>query len=139
MSNLLFADDIILISRTAGGLRRLFRLVKDHCDKLLLEINTGEGKSEVISPSDDVWELLDGDGAMELSFRQVVEYTYLGLETTASIFKTCLAKQSQCLKVAEKYKVACLHLGKRGPDIVDLSLVLMLLGWLIICNMSGFI
>ena len=68
MSGLLFADDIILISRTAGGLRRLFRLVKDHCDKLLLEINTGEGKSEVISPSDDVWELIDGDGAVELSF-----------------------------------------------------------------------
>ena len=33
-----------------------------------MEINTGEGKSEVISPSDDVWELIDDDGAVELSF-----------------------------------------------------------------------
>ena len=52
-----FADDILLVSKTADGLRRLFRIVKTHCDeRLLLEINNGDGKSEVISPNDD-WNI----------------------------------------------------------------------------------
>ena len=54
VSGLLFADDIVLISRSAEGLRRLIKVVKHRCDELLLEINTGEGKMEGVSPSDDV-------------------------------------------------------------------------------------
>ena len=58
VAGLLFADDIVLVSRTAAGLRTLFGIVKSHCDQLLLEMNTGEGKSEVISPCDDPWDIL---------------------------------------------------------------------------------
>ena len=122
VSGLLFADDIVLISRSAEGLRNLFRIVKHHCDKLLLEVNTGEGKSEVISPNDDLWEIFDLDGNVELSLRQVVEYKYLGLETTSSVLRTGLSKQNKCIKIAQKYKFACLHIGRSGPDIVDVSL-----------------
>ena len=122
VSGLLFADDIVLISRTAEGLKKLFRIVKDNCDDLLLEVNTGAGKSEVVSPTDDIWEILDNDGAVDLSLKQVIEYTYLGLETTSSIWRTCIAKQRKCVKIANKYKFSCLYLGKRGPDVVDVSL-----------------
>ena len=122
ISGLLFADDIVLVSRTAAGLMNLFRIVKTHCDELLLDINTGDGKSEVISPGEDLWELFDQDGSVELSLRQVLEYSYLGLETTSSILRTCMAKQAKCIKIANKYKFACLHLGKRGPDVVDMTL-----------------
>ena len=117
-----FADDVLLVSKTAAGLKKLFHLVKSHCDRLLLEINTAEGKSEVISPGDDFWDILDMDGEVELSLRQVLEYKYLGLETTSSILKTCMAKRAKCVKIANKYKFACLHLGKRGPDVVDATL-----------------
>ena len=122
ISGLLFADDIILVSKTAAGLKRLFRLVKAHCDALLLVINTGEGKSEVISPQDEVWDLFDDEGSLELSLRQVLEYKYLGLEMTGSVLKTLRNKQAKCLKIATKYKFACLSLGKSGPDVVDVSL-----------------
>ena len=122
VSGLLFADDIVLISRTSEGLKRLFRVVKDNCDKLLLEVNTGDGKSEVVSPTDDLWEILDSEGSVDLSLKQVIEYTYLGLETQSSIWRTCVAKQRKCIKTANKYKFSCLYLGKRGPDVVDVSL-----------------
>ena len=120
---LLFADDIVLISSSVKGLRDLFRLVKTHCDSLLLEINTGEGKSEVISPGEEDWVLLDGDGEVELSLRKVLEYKYLGLETTSSIVRTCRMKQKKCLNTATKYKFACLHLGKQFDDAVEATIV----------------
>ena len=122
ISSLMFADDILLLAKTAEGLKRLYRIVKAHCDKLLLEINTGEGKSEVISPDDETWDLLDDDGDVELSLRQVLQYKYLGLETHSSIFRICVAKQAKCIKVANKYKFACLHLGRRDADVVDATL-----------------
>ena len=54
--------------------------------------------------------------------RQAMEYSYLGLETSASIKRTTVSKQSKCLRLAQKYKFACLHIGKSGPDIVDVAL-----------------
>lgn len=122
VAGLLFADDIVLVSRTAAGLRTLFGIVKSHCDQLLLEMNTGEGKSEVISPCDDPWDILNDDGDIELSLRQVLQYKYLGLESYLSIVKTCQKKQQKCIQTANKYKFACLHIGRRGPDVVDATL-----------------
>ena len=61
-------------------------LVKSHCDDLLLEINTGEGKSEIISPTEDVWDILDNEGEVCLTLRQVLQYKYLGLESDLIYF-----------------------------------------------------
>ena len=122
IAGLLFADDIVLISKTSAGLKTLFSLVKSHCDELLLAINTGEGKSEVISPSDEDWDILDDNGEVSLSFRQVLQYKYLGLECSLSPIKTNRMKQDKCIKTANKYKFACLHIGRRGPDMVDATL-----------------
>ena len=123
VSSLLFADDIVLIARSADGLRRLYKIVKKHCDGLLLDINTGEGKSEVVSPEvDETWDILNDEGVVELSLRQVLRYKYLGLETSPSIYRTCFEKQGKCKKIANKYKFACLYLGGRGADVVDVSL-----------------
>ena len=121
ISGLLFADDIVLISRTPEGLKELLKLVKRRCDQLLLEVNTGEGKTEIVSPTNSTWDIFTDD-VLELSLRQVMEYSYLGLETSASIHRTTVSKQSKCLRVAQKYKFACLHIGKSGPDIVDVAL-----------------
>ena len=122
ISCLLFADDILLVSRTAAGLRRLIRIVKSCCDSLKPVINTGEDKSEVVSPTDDIWDFFDSFGNLDLSLRQVLEYNYLGLDTRTSILRTSLSKQAKCITVANSYKFACLRLGRRGPDVVDVSL-----------------
>ena len=102
IAGLLFADDIVLKSPSAEGLRCLFSRVKEHCDDILLEVNTGEGKTEVVSPDEYVWDVLDENGAVTLSLRQVIEYKYLGLETSFSIRRTCLSKQRKCLNNANK-------------------------------------
>ena len=122
ISSLLFADDVVLVARSAEGLRNLYRIVKSNCDKLLLDINTGEGKTEVVSPDEEDWKIFNDDGEVELSLRQVLRYKYLGLETSSSIFRTCVEKQAKCIKIANKYKFACLYLGRRGADVVDTSL-----------------
>ena len=118
----MFADDIVLIARTAEGLKTLFSLVKTHCDNLLLEINTGEGKSEVISPGVDTWDITNEDGDIVLSLRQVLHYTYLGLESFHSISDTLKKKQEKSVKTANKYKFACYHVGRQGPDVVETTL-----------------
>ena len=112
----------MLISKTADGLKRLFKIVKSHCDQLLLEINTGKGKSEVISPDGNDLDLLGDYGSLELSLKQVLQYKYLGLEMTSSILRTGIMKQKKCVNTASKYKFACFYLGKQGPDVTDVTL-----------------
>ena len=119
ISGLLFADDIILISRSAGGLKRLLNIVHSHCNTLKLDIS--EEKSKIISPADDSWDLIEGDGG-RISLKQVVQYKYLGVETFNTMFKTCTAKQKKCISVAKRYMFACLHLGKLSTDVVRISL-----------------
>ena len=54
VSGFLFADDIVLVSAgTDDALKTLFPIVR-----LLLEVNTWEGKTEVVCPTDDLWALL---------------------------------------------------------------------------------
>ena len=72
VSGLLFEDCIVLISSTTAGLKKLFKLVKKHCDHLLLGINNGEDKFKVISPGDELWEILDDQGTVDISLRPFV-------------------------------------------------------------------
>ena len=83
VSGLLFADDIVLISKTADGLKRLLNLVNKHCEDLKLIIS--EEKSQVVSPTDDVWDIF-GEGGLVVSLRQILQYKYLGTQTFSSIF-----------------------------------------------------
>ena len=119
VSGLLFADDIVLISKTADGLKRLLNMVNCHFKDLMLSMS--EEKSKVISPTDDSWDI-PGDNGEEFSLGQVVQYKYLGVETFRPMFRTCLAKQKKCISVAKRYMFACLHLGKMSTDIVRISL-----------------
>ena len=74
---------------TAEGLKRLLSLVNLHCQRLKLVISVE--KSQVISPTTDVWELFDENGQL-ISLKQVMEYKYLGLETFSTMFKIASAK-----------------------------------------------
>ena len=105
MSGLLFQDCIVLISSTTAGLKKLFKLVKKHCDHLLLGINNGEGKFKVISPGDELWEIIDDQGIVDLSLRQVIKYSYLGLETSSSIIRSNMNKQAKSPRTAKKTHV----------------------------------
>ena len=118
ISGLLFADDLLLVSRTANGLKKLLKLVKKGFDALKLTINCG--KSNVISPEDHEWIISENESDSQLILSQVSAYKYLGIMSYDSMFKTCSEKQKTCIQTAYNYKNSCIHVSKMGPDIVDI-------------------
>ena len=119
VSGLLFADDIVVCSRTASGLKNLLNLVNKHCEKLKLVVS--EEKSQIVSPTDNDWELVGEDGVVR-TLKQVMQYKYLGVETFSSIFRTFSAKQKKCVQTAKRYLHACIHLGKCGSDLIKIAM-----------------
>ena len=117
ISGLLFADDLVIIARSAQGLKDLLKIVKRGFDKLKLSINCT--KSQVLSPEDHDWTIFDLTPDDCLTFQQVESYKYLGNWTFNSMYKTCSEKQKLCIRTAYKYKSACIYVSKMGPDIVD--------------------
>ena len=59
VSALFFADDIILIARTADGLRVLLRIVQQHC--LDLKMNLSVTKCKIMSKSSDSFEVFQDE------------------------------------------------------------------------------
>ena len=57
VSGLLFADDLVIVAKSAVGLKSLLAIVKDGFDKLRLSISVE--KSQVISPEGGNWDLFD--------------------------------------------------------------------------------
>ena len=110
ISGLLFADDLLLIARSAQGLKDLLILVKHGFDKLKLTINCK--KSQVLSPEDHDWTIFDLTQDDSLTFEQVEAYKYLGNWTYNSMYKTCSEKQKLCIRTAYKYKSACMYVSK---------------------------
>ena len=117
VSGLLFADDIVLVARSAAGLRSLLALVKRGFDDLKLTISSE--KSQVISACDEAWDLLDVSSNVEVSLKQVALHKYLGTWTYNSMYKTGVEKQKQCVQTANKYKGSCIYVSRLGPDVVD--------------------
>ena len=120
VSGLLFADDLALVARTAAGLKVLLNLVKKGFDALKLTISFE--KSQVISPDDDTWDILDRSMHVEMSLKQVALYKYLGTWTYDSMYKTGVEKQKLCVQTASKYKGSCIYVSRMGPDVVDVVL-----------------
>ena len=60
------------------------------------------------------------EGEVVLSLTQVVEYKYLGCCVKGSMFQTVSTKVAQCVAKARKYKGACIHISRDGPDVVDM-------------------
>ena len=117
VSGLLFADDLALVTRSGDGLMTLLDVVKSGFDKLRLTIS--HDKSQIVSPDEIDWKLVDNFSDTEKSLKQVSLYKYLGLWVYSSMYKTVVEKQKQCIKTAQKYKGSCIHVSRMGPDIVD--------------------
>ena len=121
VSALFFADDFVLIARTAEGLRRLHKIVQQHCSQLRMTISVS--KSKVMSSSHDVWELFDGDDVIGC-LEKVLEFKYLGVETSLSPFKTGKAMRRRATALAKSFRGACIRIARDGPDIIDLAMSL---------------
>ena len=119
ISGLFFADDLVLFSYSAKGLIDLIALVNHHCDVLKIRISVA--KSNVISPDDDPFTIVDQFGDEVLSLEKVAMYKYLGIEMFQSIFKTGSEKQKKAISMANSYKFGCLNMSRRGPDSTILA------------------
>jgi hypothetical protein len=114
-----FADDIVLIARSAEGLRDLLAVVQRHCTDLKMSISYE--KSKVLSKLQDLWELFD-DNEVIGCLDKVQQFKYLGVESLLSPSKGAVAMQKRALSMANRYKFACLRIGRDGPDQVEVSL-----------------
>ena len=121
VSALFFADDFVLIARTAEGLRELLKIVQQHCSRLRMTISVS--KSKVMSCSHDLWELFD-EGDIVGCLEKVIEFKYLGVETSLSSFKAGRAMRKRATALAKSYKGACIRIARDGPDITDLAVSL---------------
>ena len=120
VSGLLFADDLVVVAKSASGLKSLLTIVKKGFDKLKLAISVE--KSQVVSPAGDIWEVGGEDGGVALTLDQVERYNYLGTWTYGGMYRTSVEKQKLCVKTAHKYKSTCIHVSRMGPDVVDVAL-----------------
>ena len=121
VSALFFADDFVLIARTAEGLRDLLKIVQQHCSALRMTVSIS--KSKVMSSSHDVWEFFDG-GDIIGCLEKVLEFKYLGVETALSPFKSGKAMMRKATALANSYRGACIRIARDGPDITDLAMSL---------------
>ena len=117
---LLYAqDDIVLIARTAEGLRELLSIVQCHCSDLKMTLAVS--KSKVMSNQMDAWVLFEGDevsGCLD----KVLTFKYLGVESNLSPSKGALAMRKRALTLAKKYKAACMWVSREGPDTTEVAL-----------------
>ena len=121
VSALFFADDFVLVARTAEGLRKLRDIVQWHCSQLRMTLSIS--KSKVMSSSHDVWELFDGDDVIGC-LEKVLEFKYLGVVTCLSPFKSGKAMMKRAVGLANSYRASCIRIAKDGPDVVDLAVSL---------------
>ena len=121
VSVLLFADDIVLISDSAAGLRLLRDIVQQHVADLRMKLSIN--KSKVMSGSHDVWELFEGDDVIGC-LEKVLQFKYLGIQTCLNPSKSASAMMKKATSLAKQYRGTCIRLGHDGPDVVDLAMSL---------------
>ena len=121
ISALFFADDIVLISRTAAGLKELLELVHRHCGYLKMKLSVT--KSKVLSGSMETWELFD-DGEVIGVLDKVLSFKYLGVDCELSPFRGAVAFQKRALRLANQYRAACIRIARDGSDVTDVAMAL---------------
>ena len=112
-------DDIVLVARTAQGLRELVAIVQRHL--LELKMTLSVGKSCIMSKSNDLWELWDEEGIVGC-LEKVVQFKYLGVQSSLSPFKSTEAMKKRAVAAARRYKAACMRVARDGPDTVDVAM-----------------
>ena len=121
ISALFFADDVVLIARTAEGLKELLSVVQAHCRSLRMRLSAP--KSKIISPAEGEWELASEEEPASC-LGKVLSFRYLGVEIFLSPFKGSIAMQQRAVRVFNQYRGACINLARDGPDVVDVAMAL---------------
>ena len=60
-AGLIFADDIVCVSKSAKQLNMILNKLRIECEKICMQFSVD--KTQIVSPSDDMWEVWNGDGS----------------------------------------------------------------------------
>ena len=117
INNLLFADDLVLISQDACTMHFLLSvLTKWSADfKMTISID----KSEIISTRTGPWELYAYEEDEFVEIKSVDSFKYLGVNVTRTLSKTTIKTKKSMLKKAKSYAGALLRLRATDVDKVE--------------------
>ena len=114
---LLYADDIVLLSKSASGLQQLLHVLHLFCDEKLLTVNMS--KTQVVIFNDFRRAHTDEFSYSDQNLRIVEQYTYLGFVLHKSgSFKAAIEKLAAAGKralFAMQYR--CSDLGLHDPRL----------------------
>ena len=113
-------DDIVCMARTPEGLHTLMCIVSTHCSAM--KMNVSVSKSKVMTGAQDAWEIFNGEEVTGVLDR-VLHYKYLGVESMLSPARAADMMKKRALNLARRYKAACMHVGRSGPDTVEVALM----------------
>ena len=113
-------DDIVCMARTPEGLHTLMWIVSSHCSAM--KMNVSVSKSKVMTGSQDAWEVFSGEEVTGVLDR-VIHFKYLGVESMLSPARAADMMKKRALSLARRYKAACMHVGRSGPDTVEVALM----------------
>ena len=123
INNLLFADDLALISSSEDDMFHLLRVLQDWCCDFKMEVSTL--KSKLVSTSDlEFWELLTPDFDYVDCIEQLQFSRYLGVDIYPSLSKIVNGRCSNITSMAASYAKNVLNLSKTLADKVDHSLAM---------------
>ena len=108
------------MARTPEGLHTLMWIVSSHCSAM--KMNVSVSKSKVIIGAQDTWEVFDREEVTGVLDR-VVHFKYLGVESMLSPARAADMMKKRALNLARRYKAACMHVGRSGPDTVEVALM----------------
>jgi hypothetical protein len=120
INNLLFADDLVIISQDICTMHFLLAIVENWSRDFKMSISVA--KSEIISPRDAPWELFAYDEDEYLEIKSVESYKYLGVPVTRKISKTTKEMKKRMIKRAKSYSGALLRLRSTDPDKTETTI-----------------
>lgn len=123
ISNLLFADDLLLVATSEDELFLLLRVLDSWCVDYGMVVS--ELKSKVVSTSDlDFWEILTPEFDYVCSIESVKFWRYLGVDVYPSLAAIRKGKSDKISSMAASYAKSILRMSKTVADRVDVVVAL---------------
>ena len=122
INNLLFADDLVIISQDSCTMHFLLAILAKWTIDFKMSISID--KSEIVTSKRDPWELYGFEEDQNMEIKTVKSYKYLGVHITRSIKKPKSDMKKQMVSRSKSYAGALLRL--RATDLDQTEVVLNL-------------
>ena len=121
ISCLLFADDLVVVGKSAGHLKSLVSLVLDYFTRHHLQISVKKSKVMTYKPSSGTMSFTGSVGALPILLDHVMNFKYLGVPLDCPAQGLFKSFNANIVKKSEAYLRTVLSLVKSGPDRSSLA------------------